>query len=203
MIKVINITLVSMAVCFGLFAFMASLITNKNSPKISEEETLIVEFVQPKKDSKVKVKPKILPPPPQPKIVKLENTKMDPTDSDNSAVKVEVPGINIAKQTIDNFDVAGSRNNEARPIVRVSPKYPIAAMRDGKQGWVQLAFSIDEVGRVKNIKVLAAEPKRVFNKAAVQALKKWKYKAKLVSGKPIEQHNLTVQLDFKLEQEDS
>lgn len=192
-----------MAVCFGLFAFMASLIANKHSPQTPYMETQIVEFVQPKKDSKVILKTKILPPPPQPKIVKLENTKMDPTDNDNSAIKVEVPGINIAKQTIDNFDVAGSRDNEARPIVRVAPKYPITAMRDGKQGWVQLAFSIDEVGRVKNIKVLASEPNRVFNKAAIQALKKWKYKAKIVSGKPIEQHNLTVQLDFKLEQEDS
>ncbi|WNC68954.1 TonB family protein [Thalassotalea nanhaiensis] len=203
MIKVINITLVSMAVCFGLFAFMASLVTNKSTPETVPFETQIVEFVQPKKDSKVQVKTNILPPPPQPKIVKLENTKMDPADNNDSVIKVEVPGINIAKQTIDDFDVAGHRDNEARPIVRVAPKYPIPAMRDGKQGWVQLAFSIDEVGRVKNIKVLASEPKRIFNKAAIQALKKWKYKARMVSGKPIEQHNLTVQLDFKIEQEDS
>jgi protein TonB len=63
-----------------------------------------------------------------------------------------------------------------------------------------LAFDINTIGQVVNISVVDSLPKRVFDKAAKQALKKWKYKAKLVDGKAVAQHNFSVQLDFNMSQ---
>jgi protein TonB len=94
-----------------------------------------------------------------------------------------------------------TRDGDATPIVRIEPQYPIAAARDGKEGWVQLSFSIDELGGVVDIEVIDAEPKRLFDREAKRALSKWKYKSKIVDGKPIKQTGLQVQLDFKLNQE--
>ncbi|WP_352311523.1 energy transducer TonB, partial [Psychrobacter sp. W2-37-MNA-CIBAN-0211] len=42
-------------------------------------------------------------------------------------------------------------------------------------------------------------PKRLFDREAIRALKKWKYKPKIVDGKPLRQSGMTVQLDFTLE----
>jgi protein TonB len=92
-------------------------------------------------------------------------------------------------------------NNEARPIVRVNPKYPMDAMREGTEGWVKLAFDINKVGKVVNISVIDSQPKRIFDKAARQALRKWKYQAKSVDGQAVYQKSRTVQLDFSMEQQ--
>lgn len=92
-----------------------------------------------------------------------------------------------------------TRDGDATPIVRIEPQYPIAAARDGKEGWVQLRFTINELGGVDDVEVIQAEPKRLFDKEAIRALKKWKYKPKIVDGKPLKQPGMTVQLDFTLD----
>ena len=93
-----------------------------------------------------------------------------------------------------------ARDGDATPIVRIEPKYPVQAARDGKEGWVKLSFTINEVGGVEDIEVMDAEPKRIFDREARRALDKWKYKPKIEDGKPIKQFGLIVQLDFKLDQ---
>jgi protein TonB len=90
------------------------------------------------------------------------------------------------------------RDGDATPIVRIEPKFPTKAARDGIEGWVQLRFDIDELGGVDNVEVIDAQPKRVFDREARKALQKWKYKPKVVDGKAERQTGLTVQLDFKL-----
>ena len=47
--------------------------------------------------------------------------------------------------------------------------------------------------------VIDAEPKRVFDKEAKRALRKWKYKPKVVDGKAMKQVGLTVRLDFNMD----
>jgi protein TonB len=75
------------------------------------------------------------------------------------------------------------------------------AMRKGIQGWVQLAFDINEIGKVVNITIIDSKPKRIFDKAARRALGKWKYQAKSVDGKSVLQTNRTVQLDFTIDEQ--
>lgn len=48
--------------------------------------------------------------------------------------------------------------------------------------------------------VVDAEPKRVFDREAIRALKRWKYSPKVVDGKAVQQPGIMVQLDFSLDQ---
>jgi protein TonB len=98
---------------------------------------------------------------------------------------------------------SSARNINALPIVRVPPNYPKKAAAAGIEGWVQLSFSINPIGQVVDISVVDAEPKRLFDKEARRALKKWKYKPKVVDGEAVAQTNQSVVLEFTLDHTDS
>lgn len=92
------------------------------------------------------------------------------------------------------------KNTLVMPIVRVEPRYPSQALREGIEGWVTLSFDVDKTGSVKNVLVLDAEPKRVFNRAAVNALSKWKYRPKVVNGQVLDQVGLETKMQFSIGQ---
>ena len=56
------------------------------------------------------------------------------------------------------------------------------------------------MGGVEDVQVIDADPKRIFDREAKRALRKWKYRPKIIDGKPQKQFGLQVQLDFKLNQ---
>jgi TonB family protein len=65
--------------------------------------------------------------------------------------------------------------------------------------WVELSFDINEIGEVVNIKVVKSTHKGILDKAAIRALKKWKYKPKVVNGIAVLQKDLKVRLQFDIE----
>ena len=67
-------------------------------------------------------------------------------------------------------------------IERVDPVYPEAARKAGIQGIVLLEATTDEKGNVVNVKVLKSIPE--LDRAAIDALKQWKYEPVIVDGKP-------------------
>ena len=198
--KIAIITLLAGVTTFGLFAFMAFLISSEQVNIIvpSDDVPIIVMTLPDEKPAQVKPKPNLQPPtpPPIPQRV-IESPEVTEV---KTAMTYSPLGIKSDIGPVKNIPLNGRPDGDARPLVRVTPKYPIGAARDGIEGWVVLAFDINTIGQVVNISVVDSLPKRVFDKAAKQALKKWKYKAKLVDGKAVAQHNFSVQLDFNMSQ---
>lgn len=199
--KILSVISIAGITTFGLFAFMAYLISQDSAPVIDIHDPVVIDFVKIPDEPKVEVMVrKTLSPPPQPPV--MEVSRSTPEVSEVNTEFTYVPtGIELPTQGSEIVTMSGAQNTEARPIVRVNPKYPVKALQNGTQGWVKLAFDINEIGKVINVKVIDSEPKRVFDKAAKQALKKWKYRAKSVDGKQIQQRDFTVQLDFNMEQQ--
>jgi TonB family protein len=56
-----------------------------------------------------------------------------------------------------------------------APAYPETALRRGAEGWVDLEFIVDRDGRPRDIAVTGAEPVGVFDRAAMQALGRYRY----------------------------
>jgi bla regulator protein BlaR1 len=96
--------------------------------------------------------------------------------------------------------VDSAKENEATPILRVEPKYPLEAAQQKIEGSVVLQFDIARDGSTSNIKIIKAEPENVFAKTSIDALQKWKYKPQIVGGQPQIQHNILVQLDYRLDE---
>jgi protein TonB len=83
------------------------------------------------------------------------------------------------------------------------PRYPTGAARKGIEGWVKVMFSIGESGAVKNIRIVDAEPRRVFDRAATQAVARWRFKPRMVDGEPVQRDGVVQTLRFNLGKDES
>ncbi|MGH8138762.1 MAG: TonB family protein [Steroidobacteraceae bacterium] len=94
-------------------------------------------------------------------------------------------------------------SDEPPPVIRepklirhVKANYPSAAKRDGIQGSVDLDVTLSKEGIVQDVSVAHSDPPEVFDKAALAAVRRYKYDPRFVDGLPVEAH-LKVHLDFK------
>jgi protein TonB len=201
MVRFLVSILLGAAVTFGLFAFMAFLVSSGDRNKEEQLENIIVEVNTTPPKSAAEQRRRVPPPPPPPPKAPPKQQAPEPeANNDTSGLNFNMPGVQLAGAST-GLSAPGAgigRDGDATPIVRIEPKYPIQAARDGKEGYVILSFSINKIGGVEDVKVIEAQPKRLFDKEARRALKKWKYKPKVVDGKALRQTGLTVQLDFSM-----
>ena len=87
----------------------------------------------------------------------------------------------------------GFRGKPLVPLSTQRPQIPESAYRRGIEGWVQVVFTVTTEGRVADIKIVDAEPKGVFEAAAVSGVSTWLYER---SERPRE---VTQKIEFKLE----
>jgi protein TonB len=201
MVRVLIAILLGAAVTFGLFVVMAALIANTSRPDEDKTAAPVIDIVMTEPDSATQTRTRTPPPPPPPPQQPPKLPPVEPdTSNSNATVSVNLPSLDVGGASVD-IGAPGQmmRDGEATPIVRIEPKYPAQAARDGLEGWVKMSFTIDELGAVQDIEVVDAEPKRVFDREARRALSRWKYKPKVVDGKAVKQPGILVQLDFKLE----
>lgn len=89
-----------------------------------------------------------------------------------------------------------SRDLEA--IATPDPTYPPTAFRDRVAGWVEIEFTVDALGAVTDVAVVASEPHGVFDSAASEAVAAWRYRPRVVNGRPVAQRT-SVTLSFNVE----
>ena len=80
----------------------------------------------------------------------------------------------------------------------VSAKYPRAALQRGIEGYVDVKFDITEIGLTKNIQVIGANPEKIFDKAALNAVRKWRYKPQLNDGEAQYFEGMVKRIRFEL-----
>jgi protein TonB len=80
-------------------------------------------------------------------------------------------------------------------IKRVQPRYPQNALAMRIQGAVQMEATINKEGNIINLRVASGDA--VLSRAAVEAVKQWRYKPYYLNGEPVEiETQITV--NFKL-----
>lgn len=181
-----------------LFQLMATLVTSEPYQSTRPTTVIDVAWADPKKERPAETKPKLQPPPP--KVTAAPKTTVLSEPNAGELLPTEGPMPEIQINTGSGLPVLQQQpNSEPSPIVRINPKYPVVAARDGIEGWVQLRFSVDATGSVTDIEVIAAQPQRVFEQEAIRALKRWKYQPSTLDGAAAARSGLQVQLDFNLD----
>lgn len=186
-------------VMFALLFLMAKLIDSELEPPEKLDDQPVIDIIMSEPDENIQ---ELEPPPPPPPPPPVEPPKVEIVEPQTTEVDIgfsmDVPSVDTGGTDVGIGPIGAISDGEATPIFRQEPKYPPEAARDGREGWVQLSFTINEVGGVEDVEVIAAEPKRIFDREARRALRKWKYKPKIEDGKPVKQFNQKVRLDFTL-----
>jgi protein TonB len=68
---------------------------------------------------------------------------------------------------------------------RVEPYYPADARRTRRQGWVDVRFMVEADGSVSHAGVVDADPRNVFDRAALTAVERWQFTPGTRDGTPV------------------
>jgi protein TonB len=89
-------------------------------------------------------------------------------------------------------------DGEALALFRVAPTYPAAAIRQNLEGYVIVAFTVQRSGAVADVTVVESSH-RVFERAAVEAAAKFRYKPRVIGGEPTAVYDVRTRITFELE----
>lgn len=192
---------VAFTVVFGLFWLMQFLIATANRDLDDAGVSSLLEFVRVPHDESVtrkKPKPKKPPtpeePPPEP-----PPPSMDEVTPDTQAMAVTSPTVNANINLESSGFGLAPTDGEYLPIVKVQPIYPRRALSRGIEGYVIVEFIVTRQGTTRNVTVVEAKPSGIFDRAAVQAAEKFKYKPRVVDGEPIEVPGVQNKITFLIE----
>lgn len=191
----------SALITVSLFYVMQALIKSDGGQLKEPKAGNILDFVRVKqeeaveqKDRKPKKPPKPKEPPPQ----------MAPPQVDNSNADAGDMGMDFSADI--SADVAlgdglalESGDGEYLPIVKVAPSYPRRAQSRGIEGYVIVEFTVSKLGTVKEPFVVKAEPEGLFDRAAIDAVLKFKYKPRVVNGEPAAVSGVQNRITFELD----
>lgn len=79
----------------------------------------------------------------------------------------------------------------------VPPRFPTQAQRTRTEGWVVVGYTVDTEGNVNSARVVDAQPRHLFDREAINAVERWKYKPATRNGTPVEA-KLQRRIEFKL-----
>ena len=78
--------------------------------------------------------------------------------------------------------VAAAENSDAVLVKGANPNYPTAALRAGQSGWVVVGFTVTPEGRTSDVHVVDAQPRHVFDRAAMEAVNRYRFKPAMHGG---------------------
>ena len=85
------------------------------------------------------------------------------------------------------------------PILRSNPGYPRRALQYGNEGWVMLSFVVTETGDVEEPMIEDSSGVEEFERAALEAISRWRYTPATVNGEPVRQSMMNTRITFALE----
>ncbi len=195
---VISIVVGAIVTVSLLFVMQLLIVTGKQALTDPRERHKL-EFVRVKRNENLNVEDIVPEKPPKPPETPPETP---PQDMDN--VNPDAPTINVAPPMVaTNTDIGGPggmniAEGDYLPIVRVAPVYPARALSRGLEGFVDLSFTVTSAGTVKDPIVLQSTSS-LFERAAMRAVLKFKYKPRVVDGVPVEVPGVKTRISFMLE----
>ncbi|MGR9051449.1 MAG: energy transducer TonB [Gammaproteobacteria bacterium] len=216
---------VGLCVTLALFGLMQAMVMDNQKGFQKTDNLRMVEFVRLKREAKPKVNerrtvkkpppPEKRPPPPQMQMQQTQVQQAAQPDLNMPNLDIPITGDRFKGSITSNVSVAagvsgtggvpgvgvgqgfGGVSTDIIPLVRIPPRYPMRAANRHIEGSVTVEFTIAKDGTVADARVIEAHPSSIFNRAALEALQKWKFKPKIVEGQAVEQQARQT-LQFKL-----
>ena len=91
----------------------------------------------------------------------------------------------------------GISDGEYLPIVKVAPVYPARALNRGLEGYVIVEFTVTRQGTVQDVFIIESSSS-LFDRAAIEAALKFKYKPRVIDGEAVEVPGVRNQITFEI-----
>lgn len=190
----------ALGVSLSLFWVMQFLVSISDRALRDAEIVHFVDFVRVEREEVVRRKerkpdkpPKVQAPPPAP-----PTPRLDPASPTTERVAISrVPVQTSLALDASGFNLTPS-DGEYLPIVKVQPVYPRRALSRGLEGYVIVEFTVTRSGTTRDLRVVESKPEGVFDKAALQAAEKFKYKPRVLDGEAIEVPGVQNKITFKI-----
>jgi protein TonB len=88
-------------------------------------------------------------------------------------------------------------DSQPQVIGRVNPAYPYAARQKNLEGVVIVRFLVDVEGKVTRASVVQANPTQIFDQAALEAVRKWRFAPAQLDGEKVATW-MSVPIRFKM-----
>ncbi len=192
-------TTFALLITFALFWGMQALIATGENPTDGSIQGRKVEIgeVRQAQDLEQKIRK---PDKPEDTDTPPETPEMDmDTSVDNVNTGIEIGMAPVAAVvSVGGTGGFAASDGDYLPIVKVAPIYPRRAAERGLSGYVIVEFTVTKLGTVVDAKVIEST-NSVFNRAALKAALKFKYKPKVVDGEPIDVAGVLHKISFEME----
>ncbi len=191
----------ALLVTAGLFILMTSILHHDEYQIDDQGSILAADFLMPERRIETMrqiekpEKPEIRT---EPQLQLPEVTLLNNQSSMEEIPKFKVPRME-ANVKINMSLPQSSGDSDYMPVLKVAPLYPQRALKRGQEGYVLVEFTVTRSGTVRDVKVIESKPKYLFDNAAIEAARKFKYKPRKVDGEPVEVHGVRNQFSFRLE----
>lgn len=206
MIRFILALLSGSVVAVLLFMLMQAMIMGDDEQPPQPDDSERIDFIRVERDEQVREREREQPeepeepeePPPPPEM-EIQQDQPPQQNMDFDMPQLDVPtGMEGGAFIGRGGGQQGSGDGDVVPIVRVEPQWPREALVQGIEGWVRVEFTIREDGSVSNPRVIDSEPRRMFDRQALRAIQRWRFRPRIVDGRPVER-TATQTIEFNLE----
>jgi protein TonB len=202
--KLILAFLCSIIVTGSLFAVMSGMVSSDGAQNNNQGEQTVIDFIRLKQDSDSRVKEREKKEPPKPKKPPMppEQTAQQNTPMKQIAMRMPniTPDLSLANKSLlgDAQIGMGFGDGDVIPLVRMPAQYPSKAKRRNIEGFVKARLDVNALGTVDSVEIIDAKPRGVFERSAIRALYKYKFKPQIIDGKPQPQ-TVTQTLEYTLD----
>ena len=201
--RLLYVTPIGLALALLVFWLMQWMIAPQGTQASRQDNIAMVDFIRSLKDSQSDKKVRNPKEPPKPKTPPmLDSPKIQQTSV--KQMDLNMPDISSSLSSFKGQGVGnmlsgyGFGDSDVIPLVQVEPKYPSQALSRKIEGYVVIRLQVTKEGTVSDVEVIDAKPKGIFEREAIRAAWRYKFKPKLVDGKPVEQV-ATLPFEFNLE----
>ena len=185
------------AVTFGLLFIMQLLIATGHEALTDTASFRITDFVRVERNEVIETRKDKPEKPPEPEIPPEMPSPSNADNLDNAmAVSLSAPLLN-ANLSIGGIGF-GVSDGEYLPIVKVAPVYPSRALSRGLEGYCILEFTVTRTGAVTDVMTVECTS-TLFERAAIQAALKFKYKPRVIDGEPVDVAGVPHKITFVIE----
>lgn len=193
LLKWLSAVVLACAMSLCIFSMIQRLLLADDVLKPNTSPALQVDFLSRIEESQVQLKRRTRPPKQLQKPQAFTAHRQSSQQSDFQPLAMDIPlaepqfALDEVSRLSDAVAGMGFGDSDVIPLVRIDAMYPRKALQKRLEGFVTARLEINAQGSVDKVTVVDSKPRGVFEREAIRALYKYRFKPKMLHGEAVAQ----------------